>query len=218
METLPESLCFPKPPFRLELSGGSAPSREVVSAYLNQIQLWRKEVLEFLKEPTDATGRELPGLSERAKRALECFLSTSWDQGTNDYAEQSPYNIAPFPIAALEHAQQGSLDLATQVLLWRAAVIDYLSDIWDVIGEPLLDMDECWALGLFLNPADKARLCPFCLAAEIDADKANLNDHDCPFLSHVRAKWPPSPFKNLNTEASPEENRTSRSWWRFWRK
>ncbi|HTL58537.1 MAG TPA: hypothetical protein VL361_22810 [Candidatus Limnocylindrales bacterium] len=135
----------------------------------------------------------------------------------NDFAVQCPYNIAPFPIAALEQAQQGSSDLATHVLRWRAAVIDCLSDIWDVIGEPLLDLNECCALGLFLNPADTARLCSFCLA-EIAADKANLNDHACPLIGHVRAKWPPSPFKNLNTEASPEENRTSRSWWRFWRK
>jgi hypothetical protein len=50
-----------------------------------------------------------------------------------------------------------------EVLRWRAAVQDCLSDIWDVIGDPYLDFDECMAIGQFLQPAAPNEVCRFCL-------------------------------------------------------
>jgi len=75
--------------------------------------------------------------------------------------------------------------VALDVLRWRAGIYDFLSDIWDVIGEPMLDMFECNAMAAFLVPVG-ARRCIFCLAAE-------PNHHPCVVLAHVRSKWPTLP-------------------------
>jgi hypothetical protein len=93
---------------------------------------------------------------------------------------------------------------------------DYLHDIWDVIGDPFLDLDECNAIGQFLYPAGTEDLCCFCLT-EIAPDKLNVSDHDCFFLEHVRAKWPAPPpsFRRWMTEA--KQVTFPKKWWQFWK-
>lgn len=92
---------------------------------------------------------------------------------------------------------EGGVD---DLLLWRASFVDWLADVWDVIGEPELEIGECQALERLLTPR-APDLCPFCLTPL-------LPEHDpCPMLQRARGHWPTSPW-----DAPP------RRWWQFWRR
>ena len=73
-----------------------------------------------------------------------------------------------------------------EVLHWRAAVVNYLTDVWDVLGKPELEMGECVAIGMFLRPARLEGRCIFCLT-EYGADRIDPEDHGCVLVKHVRA-------------------------------
>ncbi len=75
------------------------------------------------------------------------------------------------------------------LLHWRAGLLDWVADVWDVIGEPALDLDECRALERLLTPPLHGA-CRWCLTAHAPAP----GGHECPVLAAARAHWPPSPF------------------------
>lgn len=174
------------------------PAQEV-SAYLAQVRSWRLAVLEFID---GSSGKSLPGkdgLTERVRNVLATFLASAWTQQMTAYANKSPYNISAFPAETLEARVKPAVEAMFEVLRWRASVVDYLSDVWDVIGEPFLDIEECNTITEFLDPVGEAELCMFCL--QVVSGK-----HDCMLTSHVRAKWPPIPpnFAKWAKEAGNE--------------
>ena len=225
MNELPTELRFPNPPFRLAQSVlDDPPPGEVLSNYLGEIRQWRSAVLAFLEEPEVKRAATIEGLSERASEALATCLSSQWPENMSAWAKQSPYNLNPFPAPALEAVSPPSLALVLDVLRWRACVMDMLSDIWDVIGEPWLDLDECMAMEQFLYPVGDRRCCAFCLT-EFASDQMHVDQHQCLILSHVRAKWPefPPAMKRWAGEARevgkpvPAEATKRRRWWQFWK-
>src|SRR6185369_360472 len=115
-----------------------------------------------------------------------------------------------------DRAGTPNLEDVMNVLRWRAAVEDYLGDIWDVMGDPFLDFDECGAIGQFLSPACAKGVCALCLT-EISPDRLNIDDHNCFFLDHIRAKWPPPPpiFQRWMKEA--KQATSPKKWWQFWK-
>ena len=51
---------------------------------------------------------------------------------------------------------------ATQVLLWRLVVVDFLEDIWDTIGPPLFGIDETREAVSLLSPPYVRGRCNLC--------------------------------------------------------
>jgi hypothetical protein len=187
---LPQDLRFPKPPFHVdELSSGPQFDAQCID-YLRAVAGWRNRVLESLRLSHGSSGK--PRLSERARLALLCFLESKWSDNVRLYAATSPYNIGPFAEQALATEGDASAHVL-EVLRWRAAVVDYLSDVWDVLGEPDLDIKECNAMGEFLWPVDSRTLCIFCLT-QFEGVAISPDHHGCVIVGYVRAKWPPSPF------------------------
>jgi hypothetical protein len=118
------------------------------------------------------------------------------------YAIQSPYNLVPFPAAALESEPAPGAETVLQTLRWRAGTVDYLDDVWDVVNEPYLDLSECTALGRFLRRPSGEPVCHLCLT-EFAENELHPDRHGCVLLRHVRAKWPAIPiFERWRNEAS----------------
>ena len=194
MDSLSSKFCFPRPPFRIDKSALAAPPpNQVLSGYLEQICRWRSVVLEFLQVSEAAVLPPIKGLSERARLALQKFLTSNWSEQMSQYAAQCPYNIRPFPGTAVESASTATLGSVLEVLQWRAGFEDYLCDVCFAI-DPSLDLDECCAIGEFLSPIGKQPLCFFCLTEFAPANQAP-DQHRCLVLGYVRAKWPPMPPK-----------------------
>ena len=69
---------------------------------------------------------------------------------------------------------------------WRAHVVDFLADVWDTVGKPLFDMEECgYATDELLmpSPAPGIRFCPDCLERFPEPDtNGRLREHygSCP--------------------------------------
>src|SRR5438270_3365436 len=225
-------LHFPKPPFRIDQSlATSPPPGPAVATYLEQIRAWRSAVLQFLNTIKLGAALDTHGLSTRAQLALATFLEINWPEEMSRYAVHCPYNISACPARALERAGTPNLEDVMEVLRWRAAVVDYLGDIWDVMGDPFLDFNECGAIGQFLYPACAKNVCSFCLT-EIATERLNVEDHNCFLLDHIRAKWPAPPpsFQRWAAEAKeptvPENTLTDArirapvlpgKWWQFWK-
>jgi hypothetical protein len=202
MRALNDDLRFPKPPLRIDRSlAESPPPDQTVRSYLNQIRSWRSRVLAFLGQLVLNTAPEAAGLSGRAIRALGTFLAANWPPETTQYAAQSPYNISAFPASALESHDRPVLDILFDVLRWRAGAVDYLGDIWDVIGEPDLELFECNALAQFLSPVSDERMCRLCLT-EFPPHELQVDRHRCVVVAHVRAKWPNLFPASTNSAAS----------------
>ncbi len=51
------------------------------------------------------------------------------------------------------------------LLLWRAGVVDFLSDVWDTLGPAPFDIEECQRAGSLFTPIDSdgGGLCHLCL-------------------------------------------------------
>jgi hypothetical protein len=65
-----------------------------------------------------------------------------------------PLRVAPFPTEVSVLA----------ILLWRARLVYFLADVWDVIGPPLLEMEESeWVIQELLTPPSNVELCLDCL-------------------------------------------------------
>jgi hypothetical protein len=225
-------LHFPKPPFRIDQSLATSPPPDTaIATYLEQIRAWHSAVLQFLDSIKLGVALDVHGLSTRAQSALATFMQVEWPEEMTRYAVHCPYNISAFPARALEPARTPNLEDVMEVLRWRAAVEDYLGDIWDVMGDPFLGFDECIAIGQFLSPACSEKVCSFCLT-EIAPEKLNVDAHNCFFLDHIRAKWPAPPacFQRWATKPEqpsvPEDTSTDArilspalpgKWWQFWK-
>jgi hypothetical protein len=189
-------LHFPIPPFQVDRLHIDT-SFEEIARYLARVRSWRAAVLGFISRPyTEGLG-ETEGLTERARKALETFLASEWPKSMKNYAIQSPYNITSFPLSATEVAANSTVESVLEVIRWRAGVVDYLDDVWDVIGDPFLNLDECQALDRFLHPISAKQLCAFCLS-ELASGLLGPGGHDCLLVAHVRAKWPPIPQAKAN--------------------
>ena len=185
---LVDQLSFPAPPARVDRTWKEAPfSPPVATEYLAEIRRWRARLLEVLADEGSVIDGS-PGLTRRARGHLVLLLSTEWDAGTLKWATDSSYHIAPFPaLPSLGHPDD-PMSSVMEVLRWRAAVADYLSDVWDVLGKPALELEECRALGALLQPIRMEGRCVFCLS-EFGARRIAPEDHGCVMLGHVR----PSP-------------------------
>lgn len=189
---IPDELRFPIPTFRIDSSARDAKFLVLCANYLGAVSDWRDGVL-YVLDSEELTHRYC--LSARARATLLRFLSAEWVHEERASARTSPYNLVPFPgevLGAERDPAVKSVDVL-DVLRWRAAVVDYLDDVVDVLGEPALTWEECAAMGGFLLPISAQSLCWFCLMPYSD-DVLNPDSHDCVMLGHVRAKWPPSPF------------------------
>jgi hypothetical protein len=189
---LPQELRFPKPSFRLNEPVEDTHFSARCDDYLSQVFGWRNRVLDALQTSNVLTNQ--CGLADRARRAFIWFLGAEWSTKEQDWAARSPYSISRFPDEIRDHLGNGPASVL-HVLQWRAGLVDYLSDVWDVIGEPSLSLDECNALTRFLFPLDAKSMCWFCLA-DYDVDALNPEKHGCVILAHVRAKWPENPFSH----------------------
>ena len=203
MHNLNSELRFPKPPFRDPSARDSLSLDNAVSSYLDQIRSWRLAVLRFIDNSGGKPAREAAGLTERAQKELATFLASDWTPGMTDYAAQSLYN---FPASALQGARNTTVESLLDVLRWRAGVNNYLIDAIDFIT-PWLDIGECAAIGKFLNPVGKEKLCGLCLT-ELTPEQRHSGEHDCMLTSHVQAKWPPTPpiFAKWAKEARTQES------------
>jgi len=212
MNALHAELRFPKPPFRIDrYLVDSPPPDHALASYLDQIRTWRSTVLEFLRKSGGGPVPEVECLTQRARMTLATFLASSCTQGVTRYAVRSPYNIRAFPGTALEAVGHPKVNLVLGVLRWRARAVDYLSDVWDVMGESELDVFECGAISRFLDPASGAGICHVCLT-EFAPDKLNVYDHSCLLLAHVQAKWPVVPKRFLRRNAMLMKGK---KWWQF---
>jgi len=117
------------------------------------------------------------------------MLADWWSEDDRSRASGSPYNIRPFPAALADRSVED--DIAA-VLAWRATFVDLLSDIWDVLGHPDLDLDECLWIGGWLAPSSNQKFCRYCLRPLADEDP-RIAAHQCIYLGEVRAKWPTPP-------------------------
>jgi len=194
---LADDLYFPTPPARIDRSWQEAPLLPAVAAeYLSEIHRWRARLVAGLAgEGPAIAGPE--GLTRRARSHLALLLGTEWDANILKWAAGSAYNIAPFPATAFHANVDDPMTSVMEVLRWRAAVADYLSDVWDVLGAPVLELGECRAMSSFLQPIRMEGRCVFCLS-EFDPGRVAPEDHGCVMLSHVRAKWPPCPSDEGN--------------------
>jgi hypothetical protein len=220
MHTLSAEFRFPKPRWRIDGSViESPPPMRALAGYVEEVRLWRAAVLEFMGKSAGKPAHEAGGLSERARKALDTFLASDWTEQTTQWAAQSAYNLRPFPAGALEAGIESPLNLMLEVLRWRAAVSDCLSDIWDVIGDPYLDLDECMTIGQFLQPPVPKKICDYCLT-EFPPESIRPDQHQCLLLRHVRAKWPSMPpafasWANEAPETRVETPRPKRWWEKF---
>jgi hypothetical protein len=214
MNTLPEHFCFPQPPFRIDRSLADAPPSDLaVASYLHEVALWRSAVLKLTDYSSAGSASEADRLPKRARDALATFLASTWSEQMKQWAVQTPYNLTAFPAPALEAGRGATVDAVLDVLRWRAGVVDCLCDVSDVIGDPVLDTDECTAIEQFLHPraTGKGGVCAFCLT-EFGPDELHPGAHECLVLAHVRSKWPPMPpssarwAKEARTQA-PEADR-----------
>ena len=65
-----------------------------------------------------------------------------------------PLHVDPFPTQPSVFA----------ILVWRSRLVDFLSDVWDVLGPPLLEMEESgWVIHELLMPPSEVTLCLDCL-------------------------------------------------------
>lgn len=182
-----DHLCFPVPPARIDRTLNDLPVLPTVSAtYLNEIRRWHDTVVTALITE-DPLVTHIENLTPRARTRLLALLQIAWDVKTRHWAATSNYHLIPFPaispLARLDDPMEAVLD----VLHWRAAVVDYITDVWDVLGQPELDMGECAAIGSFLRPARLEGRCIYCLT-EYAHDKVDPEDHACVMMPHASAR------------------------------
>ena len=182
----PDPLCFPIPPARIDRTLKAAPIVPAVAAnYLAEIQRWRESVLAALATHDPSIAR-IENLTQRARARLALLLATRWDARTRAGAALYGSPLVPFPAQRPAPLVSHPMKAVMDVLEWRAAVLVYLTEVWDVLGKPELDMGECAAIGGFLRPARLEGRCVYCLT-EFDFHKLDPEDHACVLLSHVHA-------------------------------
>lgn len=182
----PDQLCFPMPPARIDHTLSEAPFLPAVaSTYLDEIRRWRNAVVAAIAEK-DAAIADMEGFTPRARRRLSMLLETSWDAKARHWAAVSGYDLAPFPLRLLSHAGR-PMEAVLEALHWRAGVVSYLTDVWDGLVKPELEMRECAAIGAFLRPVHMDGLCVYCLT-EFTPDRMDPEDHSCVIKTHALAR------------------------------
>jgi hypothetical protein len=193
MKPPPANLGFPPPPFRLDPTpADSHPCGAAAARYLDEIRAWRLGVIEFLADTWDERNLQTKKWSPRARSALRFFLAWDWSEEGERWAAAAPYNLSAFPVRLLEAGGEDALEGVREVFRWRAAVLDLLSDIWDVFDEPDLDVAECTAIEELLWPLELRDRCEYCLLKLEPPERDRHSDH-CFLLRHIRAKCPPIP-------------------------
>jgi len=186
-KALPDHLCFPVPPARIDRTLAEAPLvPDVAATYLAEIRRWRDAVVAAVAA-NDPTIANVENLTSRARSRLAILLDTSWDAPTRGWAAASNYDLAPFPAARPPSLVYEPMKAVLEVLHWRAAIVNYLTDVWDVLGKPELEMGECAAIGEFIRPASLAGRCVYCLT-EFTFDHLDPEDHACVMAGLVGAR------------------------------
>jgi len=186
-KALPENLCFPVPPARIDGTLTEAPFLpDVAAEYLTEIQRWRDDVMASVTAGDPIIDR-IENLTPRARSRLRTLLDTKWDVRTRGWAATSNYDLNPYPVARPLSQIFEPMKAVLEVLHWRAAVVNYLTDVWDVLGKPELEMGECAAIGEFMRPARLAGRCVYCLT-EFSFDHLDPEDHGCVMVGPVGAR------------------------------
>lgn len=179
-----DALCFPIPPARIGPSLAEAPLRPAVAAtYLSEIRRWRDAVVTALADGDPAI-TDIENFTPRARGRLAMLLRTEWDARPGSWAAASDYNLTPFPLTRPSTQEEDPMSAVLEALHWRAAIIHYLTDIWDVMGRPELAMEECAAIGEFIRPARLEGRCVYCLS-EFKGEMIEPDAHGCVMLGHV---------------------------------
>ena len=161
--SIPDHWRFPKPPFRIDDSLGSAHSVATCREYLQLIARWRDRVVEVLR--SSEVPSTFPGFSPRASDALLFFLAPQWTPERDFLTKVRPHEaIRLFP-AIDPNTDTNAFTSVLEVLQWRASLVHYLIGNWGstvlIIDEedPEFDFHEAGAMAFFLSPVSAEHLC-----------------------------------------------------------
>ena len=151
-----------------------AATEAAAQAFLDGVEAWRAAMLTQLRQPS-VGDHFSPSMALLLRRAL----------GAAD-APAPP--LRRFP--DLARPGTSAVTDAGAVLLWRARLVEFLADVWDVVGTPLYDLPECSAAECCLLPRiqqgrDGDDICRFCLEPLVRRDDGAgymVHDHRCPAL------------------------------------
>lgn len=165
------------PPVRAALADGTATDSEA-HTFLDAVDRWRAGALSWLDQPV-TTHRLSPGLHG----LLAELLTTPATAGTQLSLVPEVYAVRPLP------AFTGPpVEAARRVLAWRAAIVDFLSDVWDTIGPAPYQFEECTLVIRELFTPDTAGntdLCRDCLQPlPPDQRAAAAHVFGCPVRLH----------------------------------
>ncbi|MBL6990891.1 MAG: hypothetical protein ISR65_13990 [Bacteriovoracaceae bacterium] len=132
---------------------------------------------------------------------IECINSSNPANSTiNKWIKQASGDIQnntklskkmkEYLVAQLENIK---VDSPTSILLWRAKIISYLDDVWDVMGDPIFDVDECDDAVAYFYPKSfkQNRQCIYCLKIYNDNDELQVHINDnCNILSIIDQATP----------------------------
>lgn len=164
-----------------------AASPRAAQEFLQRVEAWRRTLIEALRAPLPDLGLTVP---------MARFLSGALGSDVVDSAEPLPRPVRRFP--TVRTSEHSAVDDAREVALWRARLIDYLADVWDVIGAPAFDLPECAAAERLLSPPaptdpGEAPRCPACLELLRrlpDGSGFAAHDDRCPALRGLGApRW-----------------------------
>jgi hypothetical protein len=174
------------PPARIDRMLEKTPLLPAVAAtYLSEIQRWRESVLTAIVVG-DSSNADLARLTPRARGHLALLLDTRWDTRTRLWALGSAYHLTRFPESREPTREGDPMERVLAALRWRAGVVTYLADVWDVIGRPTISREECEAIGALLRPPRMDRRCVLCLS-EFESGRVVPDDHGCVMLSYAGA-------------------------------
>ncbi|MDB4994665.1 MAG: hypothetical protein JWM74_2097 [Myxococcaceae bacterium] len=146
---------------------------DLALAILREILAWRDELRRWLPNA--------PGITA----GLVTILWNVTAMDPNMPVPASPYGLRTFPDVTLVAAS--AVDELRAVLLWRASVVDLLSDVWDVI-DASFGPEECALAEAAFSPADFSyeRQCGYCFE-ELTADDLTRHRHvERCVVQHVR--------------------------------
>ena len=115
------------------------------------IERWRVEFASWLThERDDAISKSLATL----------LLEVLGDMPTSSF-ERYSHHLSRYPTSAAS---------LRAILLWRAGLVDFLSDVWDTMGDADFGIEECARASALLTPPppDAHPRCPLCLGQQGD--------------------------------------------------
>jgi hypothetical protein len=147
--------------------------------FLVRVESWRKTMIEALRGP-------LPDPRLTAPMVVLLLTALGGDGPL-------PRQVRRFPRVGT--SEESAVADAREVALWRARLVDYLSDVWDVIGAPEFDLPECAAAERLLAPPPptdpgEGPRCPRCLELLRRLSGSSgfvVHDDTCPALRALGA-------------------------------